>query len=209
MPIEIVKADSCPKPAKTVPGLAAVVSSRREAARAEAEREVADARAEAEALVARAHAEAETVREAARRAGYDEGARSWTAAAVSLAERRASALGNIERACVELSLEIARQIVGAAVRLDRATVDEIAARACAPLRRDAALALRVSPHDAGRAAEIAARLGNGRAVVVEPDPTLAPGDCVAECAGVRVDARLDTQLAVIRERLTGDEGRRR
>ena len=181
----------------------ALVSKRRAEAEARAATLVAEARDEAARLLARARDEAARLREEARIAGNAEGERRWTEAAVALAEQRTAAAAGAERDCLALALEIARQIVGASLAADPALVDEIAASACAPLRRDARLVLRVSPHDGARAEALGRRLGEGRVVEVEVDPSLGPGDCVADCAGVRVDARLETQLGVVERRLLG------
>jgi type III secretion protein L len=181
-----------------------LVSARRAAAATEAAALVDSAKLEAARIVAAARSEAGAIRSAAHDAGATEGERAWTEAAAALAERRAEAISGLERDCVLLSIEIARRIVGDVVAIDPSSVAEIAARACARLRRDAALRLWVAPCHAGRVEHIAARLGRDGSVELELDPSLDHASCIAECAGVRVDARVSVQLATIRRRLLGE-----
>lgn len=193
-----------PRAASRVHGpepMAAYVSRRRTQATHLADRMLANARDAAERLICDANAAVEQIHAAARDEGRLDGERQWAEAALALAERRDEALANLERDCVNLALEIARQIVVASVAIDATLVDEIAARACEPLRRDAALVVRMAPCHAARADEIRARLGETRVVTFEVDETLGSADCVAECAGIRVDARLDVQLAAVALRL--------
>jgi flagellar biosynthesis/type III secretory pathway protein FliH len=182
---------------------ATYISRLRDEALAEAERLVEDARDEARRLLDRARSEAFDVHLRAARSGAEVGERKWAEAAIALAERRTEALENLERDCVHLAVEIARQIIGEALRVDGRLVESIAESACARLRADAALSLKVGPAHAERAAALRARLGAHRAVVVLVDGSLGDADCVAECAGVRVDARLEVQLANVERRLLG------
>ncbi len=85
--------------------------------------------------------------------------------------------------------------------MDRGLVDAIAERVCVPLKRDGVLTVRVSRDDVDRIDPIRERLAQAGPVTIEIDPTLSSGECVAECAGVRVDGRLDVQLAAFEQRL--------
>jgi type III secretion protein L len=202
--LEIVRA-ARPVARQTARDAAGVfVSQRRAEATDLALRVLAEARDEADRMLAGARSDADAIRRAAHDEGRAAGERRWSEAALALAERRSEALENLERDCVHLAIEIARQIVGASVSAGAAAVEEIAARACAPLRRDAALVVRVAASHAERVSALRDRLGESRAVTIEIDPSLGDADCVAECAGIRVDARLDVQLANIRRRLLGE-----
>lgn len=185
--------------------LGALLSARRAAAHAEADALVAAARRDAARILSSARGEAEALRRAAHDAGFSEGERRWAEAALELAARRSAALDGVERDCIQLAVAIARQIVAAELRVAPEAIEAIAARACAALRTDAALALRVSPEDAAAAAALERRLGGSRPVEVRVDPSLGRGDCVAECAGARVDATLAVQLEAIERRLLAGE----
>jgi flagellar biosynthesis/type III secretory pathway protein FliH len=200
--LEIRKCRSAPAPVPAA-SFSALVTERRRAA----EQEATGLLNEAAAVAARIRGEAERDAEALRSSAHDqasvEGERRWVEAALALAERRSLALEDLEPSCVRLALEIARQIVGTALRTDADVFAGVAERACAPLRRDAELILYVSEADSDRLGPLRARVSGWKALRFELCADLEPGDCVAECNGVRVDARLDVQLAVIERRLLG------
>ncbi len=201
MRIEVVRRSSDPPDVGRAAASRAFVSAQRARARAEASATLQTAAETASRHIERARAEAEALRDAARVEGHVDGERAWARAALELAESRARLLGNLERDCVTLALEIARQIVGTAVAVDRGLVDAIAERVCVPLKRDGVLTVRVSRDDVDRIDPIRERLAQAGPVTIEIDPTLSSGECVAECAGVRVDGRLDVQLAAFEPRL--------
>lgn len=202
--IEIVKRRAGPR-AVAARDFGPLITRRRLEAESESARILEDARASAERLVRDAADEAEAIRGAAASAGRELGERRWNDAATALAESALSAVDRLESELVRLSIEIARHVVGASLEADPSLVATLAANACRPLRRDAALVLRVSPADERQVDEIRRRLGDRGPVHVEVDGALGAGDCIAECAGVRVDATIAVQLDNIRRRLTGDE----
>lgn len=157
-----------------------------EAARREADRLIAAARSDAGRIAAQAHAEADR-----------EGARLWNAAALDLAQTREASIGTLEREALALAVEIARRIVRDFVAASPDAWADLVARCTDRLRRDARLVVRHATGDADRVSIVRDRLSAFRDVAFEPDESLDIGDCVAECAGVRVDARLDVQLAAI------------
>jgi len=203
--LEIVRG---PRPAPRRTGIdATLVTRRREAEVNEIEKLVADASAEADRIRAAARVEAASVaREAAERAALD-GERRWAEAALELAALRHTALDRLERECAMVAVGVARQVVGLAFDADPTLVAALVERACAGLRREAALTLRVGRSHVERIPELRAQLSGFRAVVVELDADLAPTDCIAECGGVRVDARLDVQLEILERRLLGEPTR--
>jgi flagellar biosynthesis/type III secretory pathway protein FliH len=185
------------------PLLSVLVTERRRLAERDVIVLLEESTARAAHLVAEAEREAERIRAAERERARVEAERRWAEAALALAQRRSAALEDLEPSCVRLALEIARQIVGHALREDADMFLEVAERACAPLRRDAELLLLVSEADGDRLGPLRERLGAWRAVRIEAHPELTRGDCIAECNGVRVDARLDVQLEVIERHLLG------
>ena len=202
MTLELKKTTSARAPAPTA-ACSLLVTERRRAAEREVERLLADAADAAARILGEARREAEALRSGERARARAEGERRWAEAALALAERRSAALENLEPSCVRLALEIARQVVGPALGADADVFAGVAERACAPLRRDAELVLYVSEADADRLVALRERLAGWKAMRFEPCADLAAGDCIAECNGVRVDARLDVQLAVIERRLLG------
>jgi flagellar biosynthesis/type III secretory pathway protein FliH len=201
--IEIVKHAGRTRPLDRA-HMGPLISHRRREAELEAARIVEDALRVAASIEADARAEANAVRRAAAAEGREEGERRWTEAALALADARVEDVDAIERNVVRLALEVARHVVGDALASDPRRAVDLVARACAGLRRDASLVLRISAANADRAEAIRERLGDRGAVLVETDASLDDGECVAECAGVRVDATLDAQLEAIRRRLLDD-----
>jgi flagellar assembly protein FliH len=184
------------------------VSAARQRAWREASEVLEEAVRRAEEMLELARRDAREIRRRAADEGRAEGERAWAEAAVALAEARAREAGAREDECVRLAVAIARRIVGGAIDADPGLAERLARLACGPLRREAPLRLTVPPSAAARASAVRAALGEWPAVEILEDPALGPGDCVAECGGVRVDATLDTQLAVIEARLLGVAGPR-
>lgn len=163
-----------------------------DAARREADRLVADARAAVCRIAVDARAEASR-----------EGSRYWNESAVALAQARETSIASVEREAVALALEIARRIVGDHVSSSPGAWADLIARSTERLRRDATLVIRHAKVDSERVDVVRDRLSAFREVAFEPDESLNAGDCIAECAGVRVDARIDVQLAAIERLLVG------
>ncbi len=171
-----------------------------DAARREANAIVDEAREDARRLVAAARAEAAGVEDEARRLGTRDGADRWTQAALALASAHAEALATLEREALALALEVARRIVRSHVASSSEAWAELVATSTSRLRRDGTLVIRFAPSDESRLEAVRERLASFREVTFERDDTLEAGDCIAECSGVRVDARIDVQIAAI-ERL--------
>ena len=93
---------------------------------------------------------------------------------------------------LQLACELARQVVRRELSTPLPPLRSVAQEALALLIDDGRPAtLRLHPLDAALLAEQAALEAHGRPVLVQPDPTLSPGDCVVECAHGGVDARLE------------------
>lgn len=197
MRIEILRVPS-PAPRASEPSTSRVLL---QAWRVAAERDAADivqaARREADGIVEAARAEARRVASDARAAAFAQGVDEWTKAALALVSARAEAVASVEREALTLALEIARRIVGDLVEASPEAYVELVARACDSLRRDGTLVIRHARCDVERVAALRDRLRPFREIAFEMDPTLGSGDCLVECAGARVDARLDAQLATI------------
>jgi flagellar biosynthesis/type III secretory pathway protein FliH len=193
--------------------------------------EVMDARAQAAAIVAAAEAraqtirrEAETAREQARREGYqaglDAGAATVTVtllAAAAEAERvraaadRAAAAPLTERA-VPIAVKMAEKIVGRAIQLSPTLLADLAGQALAAAggARAPLVRLRVHPEDLPilerdeHRRRLVARIGAGRELRLVADPAVGRYGCVIEAGALRLDARLDSQLAALERALLGD-----
>ncbi len=124
------------------------------------------------------------------------------AAAAMLAAARATrdrALAEAEREVVALALAIARRLVGDAVEREPRLVEEFAAEAIERARGASRLRVLVSPLDAPALSELAS--SHRVPLAVEPDASLARGDCVVHGDVGTIDATLETKLSAFREAL--------
>jgi flagellar biosynthesis/type III secretory pathway protein FliH len=176
---------------------------------------LAAANARAAALVR----EGEALREEARRQGYADGrdaaAAELTGTLASVAREAAAVRLQAEpaamRLCGRLAARMAERIVGHAVELEPDALTAIAAQALAASRARAGLIkLRVNPDD--RAAlerdhargRLLARFEGGVELEILADPAVGRGGCVVETATVRLDARLETQIAALERAVAGE-----
>ena len=181
--------------------------------------EVLDAKQQAAALLdaARAQAEriradAEAAREEARRQGHADGqdAAAAEALAVLVAARAdaAAAMEAAKPAALALASKMAAKIVGRAVDLAPAVLADIAGEALRASRaRPGRVVLRVNPADhatlLGAKPELHARLTAGAELELVPDAAVSRHGCIVETAAGRLDARLETQIAVLEKALRG------
>lgn len=178
---------------------------------------VEEARLCAEEIVRRAAVEADAIGRHAREAGYRDGlkagdaqARAGLARALALVQRAAAAskethdalLRGAEREAVELAVEAARQVIGAAVERDPGLVAATVRRA---LERAGALnvvRVRLHPGDEDRVRATLTE-AHGRALPFEvlADGAVSVGGCIVDTDAGRIDARLDVQLEQIAQSL--------
>lgn len=161
--------------------------------------------------------QAAELRAEARRQGYAEGrdaaaaelTETLAAAALAAASVRLQVEPAAMRLAGRLAARMAEKIVGRAVEVEPDALTAIAAQALAASRARAGLIkLRVNPDD--RAAlerdearrALLARFEGGVELELVADPAVTRGGCVVETAAVRLDARLETQLAAL-ERAVG------
>lgn len=180
------------------------------------EAEVFDAAARARELVARAEAEATAIRavaeaDAARvRAEADalgraEGLARAAATLVEAARARDRRLAAVEREVLALAVEVARKILGRELALAPGAVLDVVREALAAARDRREVALRVNPADAtavrAGADALARTLARAEGLAVREDPAVPAGGVVVETEAGLLDARLETQLALLRAAL--------
>lgn len=203
MRIDIIKGPALPLRRIDSAERSRLLTSVQAAAIREAEEIVDAARLEADRLVGDARAAVCRIAVDARAEASREGSRYWNEAAIALSQARDASIASVEREAVALALEIARRIVGDHVASTPGAWADLIARSTERLRRDATLVIRHAPVDSERVHVVRDRLSAFREIAFEPDDSLDSGDCIAECAGVRVDARIDVQLAAIERLLVG------
>lgn len=165
-------------------------------------RRVVEAMEIAERIVAEARETAAQVRELARREGRDEGLRDMMTLLDDARRIRNDAQDAAERDMVDLAFRLAERIIGRTLERNPDIVAEmIAARV--EEQQAPNVRLLVAPDDLATvtAARTTIESRTGVRVTVEADDDLERGDCVIETGRGRADARIETQLHVLREAL--------
>ena len=186
-----------------------------------------DARDEAERVLKNAHDEAVAIAAQAREEARREGLEAGRQEGLALAERetreeithlqeilqgtvaqRTQLLASAEEGLVELALAIARKVIGDAASRDIGVVAEMARQAIDVLGRPGSVRVRLNPADAERMEEYWQFEAGGPEWEIVPDERVAAGGCIVTSGASEVDARPETQLALIQRSLTqAKEGR--
>lgn len=179
----------------------------------EARRRAGALLADAEEAAARLRGEAAGAREAALReavrAGREEGLAAAAAALAGAALCREQRLEALEEEVAAAALEVARAVLGAELTATPERVLELARRALQPVRDRREVVLRVHPADAPllRAAQgrLAALLSRAPGLALREDWEVARGGVVVETEAGLVDARVESQLALLERALAEGE----
>ncbi len=185
-------------------------------------REVLTARQQADKVLAQADADADMRRQAAvvaaeeeRQKGYDRGLEEGRQAAmaemaellVRVREEAAHVRAENKDSAIPLAKKMAERIVGRALELHPSLIADIANQALAAAKpRAGEVTLRVSPQDLPvleqERPRLVARLSTGVDLRLVADDKVGVGGCIIETpTGVRLDARLSTQLEAIEKAL--------
>ena len=147
------------------------------------------------------------VAEAANAAVIDRAVGALAAAAARLDQRATPDLEELERIVVAVAFALAEAVVGRELAVATEPGGDAIARALAVAPASGPVTLRLHPADLATLAETGGVAGvltvAGRTVTVGPDPSLEPGDAVAECDTTTVDARLGAALDRMREVVLG------
>jgi flagellar biosynthesis/type III secretory pathway protein FliH len=170
---------------------------------------VATAEARAAEIIADAEHAADAIRTAALEAGRDEGLLYAQRLLVEIQQTRLRTLDGepLRRSVSELALAVARRVLGETWEADPSTWTGAVLAAAEPLRRAAALSLRVSPSSVASVREALRAEIQGGAVEVVQDTTIDEAGCVAVSSCGRVDGRLTTMLASFRGPLGLEESK--
>jgi flagellar assembly protein FliH len=116
----------------------------------------------------------------------------------AFATREANTRTDLENQVVATAVQIAEVLIGHELaQSDGRGRDAIArALALAPVHGD--VTARLHPADIALLGDAAA-LSPGRVLVIVPDPSLTPGDCIVDVAACRVDARVSAAIQRARE----------
>ena len=176
-----------------------------DAAQAEAERLRADAeQLRADARLLYAEAQQRGLAE-----GRDAAAAEVLGTLLAARAEAAAALVAARPAVVSLAAGMAAKIVGRAVDTSPSLIADIATEALRASRAGAGrVKLRVHPTDRQALmtsrSQLAAQLGVSAALEIVDDPAVGRYGCIVETGAGRLDARLETQVAVLEKALLGE-----
>ena len=122
--------------------------------------------------------------------------------AEQLRVREGTAVEQIEYAVATAAFEIAEMLLGRELQLSESLGRDAIVRALQFAPDDGMVMARLHPDDVATLGDPSAVLP-GRAVTVVADASLAPGDCIVEVAGCRVDARMSAARERIAALLAG------
>lgn len=175
-----------------------------------------EALAEAERVRSLADQEAREIREQAlrdaaqiRRRAVEESRAEATALLLSAREHAGATLEQAGDQLTRLAVAIAEKLLGEALRLDPARVEQIVAGCVQRVGAQGArrIVLRVNPGDLAAVVRALPRLGGlveTDQLQVEPDPAVSPGGCLVDSELGQLDGRLETQLQAILQALETD-----
>ena len=163
-------------------------------------------RAQAETELEEARAKVEEIRENARTEGREEGLRECMENLAAARSEYAEVRKRAERDMVDLAFHVAQRIIGHCIEVKPQVVRDIVGEALVGARGREQILVRLHPDD-HKEVEVArddyARELDGVAVYFEADTSLERGGCIIETESGRIDARLETQLEVLREAVKG------
>lgn len=189
----------------------------------EASRIIVDAEEQREIVLENARKEALVYREKGYEEGYREGQESGQEAGfqlirendqkredrlsrllASIHRERERLLWEAEGELLNLSIEIARQVVLSELKVNKDVIVEIVRGALRRLTNKQGLVIRVSSEDKSILLEYKEELQSGEdllTLTIVGDPQLKQGDCVLETSSGSVDGRLETRLSEARKLL--------
>jgi type III secretion protein L len=181
-----------------------VVKNQIVAARAEAERILEEAAEFADATRREAIEETASLRDEAYREGMEKALTEFEQNLLEAAEIRERVWRETEKDLLRLAVRLAEKIIGRELKTDKKTVTDIVAAALQNARQQEKLTVRVNPADLSLIEEERERfLPSGRAQFIDfvADPRVASGGCLIESEVGTIDARLETQLRVLKRAL--------
>ncbi len=197
-----------------------------EDAQEQADKLILQAKADAQAVLEKAQASAEELKETARQEGYDQGYREGfersSQEANALTQQFHEFLGKIiqdkeavqkkyEKDIVELVLMLTEKLVGTVVQLRPEIMQQIIEKILVEASENEKVTVKVNPLHLPYligTEEQAGQSQNSKIQFIE-DPALQPGDCIIQTDNGFIEAKIDDQLAILRETIldvTGHAG---
>lgn len=180
-------------------------------AEAKAAQIIADAEAQAQQVLADAQAEAEQMRAAAHDNGFKEGADQAAAQYTQVIAEHSARMEQKETQVAmqvqQIALAIARKLIGVELQTNVQAIVDMAKKHLQSIRQRREVYMRVSPADLENLREhkreLIDQLGRAKEIEIRVDEALTPGSMIIETEAGTIDARLETQMAVIEKVLLG------
>jgi flagellar assembly protein FliH len=192
----------------------------KEDAETEAERIVADARAEAERIAEEAKRKADEILEEAKKNAYGEGREQGFKEGEeevqrligrlhemlnAASDKRQELLNSTEKQIIDLVLLIAHKVVKVISESEKKVVVENVKQALDKVRGETEITIKVNTQDLALTTrnkkQFIASVESLKGVTVEEDSRIKPGGCIIETSFGDIDARIQTQLDIIEERI--------
>ncbi|MGD0152371.1 MAG: FliH/SctL family protein [Thermacetogeniaceae bacterium] len=185
-------------------------------AKLQAEKILAEAKQQAAQILDKTAADAEAIKEQAKQAGYKAGhrdgllvlARERKAVANegllqknSLDQERLRMIKELEPSLIQLSLQIAKKIIHADLRLFPEQASRIAEAVLAQVRESGQVILKTSPSNKNMVTPLIDNNKNGNRIEIVTDDALNSGDFVAQTTFGMIDGTVDGQLDVVKHQL--------
>ncbi len=173
-------------------------------AQATAQKILAEAREKASVMIGDAARQADSIQQEAYSLGKAEAVAEFTEVIAAAYEMRETALYEVEKDVLKLSVKLAEKIIGREIKSDKQTIAVTVATAMRNVRQQERLIIRVNPKDFPNVEEYKAQLshsGRCKFLDFEPDPKIPSGGCIIESEVGTVDARLETQLKILERTL--------
>lgn len=170
--------------------------------------EIDELRQQARQLVEQARQEADEIRQQAREQGRKEAMQECNQRLAKARKEYSKLKKRAEHDMVTMAFHIARRIIGRAIELDPKVVTDIVGEVLVSARGREQIVVRVHPDDHEHVEAMRddyVRSLDGIPVYFEADAELERGGCVIETESGRIDARLDTQLEVLRQAVMDGE----
>jgi type III secretion protein L len=175
-----------------------------EAAR-EARDVVAQAQEKGRQIIDEALRERDKIREQARQEGNTEGLAAWNDILVRTTTRANELTKNWEETMLQLSVHIARKIIGEELTLRPDAIVTIVREVIKGTRTGKRISMQVNDGEVRsvrmQVDHLKQFLGGGSEIEVVSSATVAPGGCVIESELGIIDARLETQLKCLEDAL--------
>ena len=168
-------------------------------------------------LISRAQEEASAIREAARQEGYKEGVEKADSDIQELKDKlsefyncKEEVFKEVSECILDIAVEIAQKIIKKEIQTDSAVTLEIIKGALEEINKtENKITLKVLPKDVeivkDKIPEMISSDFYEASVMVVPDSTIKEGGVIIETSNGIIDAKIETQLEIIKKALTGKE----